>query len=336
VVSIREEVSEFCLAIGGDPLLVQGAGGNVSWKEGRSLWIKASGTWLVDACNTDIFVEVDQSSLRCELNKGNFEAKPIVLSGAPLRPSIETHLHSLLPHRIVVHLHAIEVLSYLVRESCDAELMLLFKGNDEWAIVEYCKPGKSLAEAVAKAISGRPAINIVFLKNHGVVIGGDSIEGVWDSLAKLTQVMSNDVYDLEYCDDIEKTLYLGKGLVYCAVPDPFIHQLARDENYSSTLMHSWALYPDHVVFLGAKPVLVSSESELRELCSNSKDAPELVFFIGTGVFALGKLSKAKLSQLRCFYDVLSRQSDFSALSVLCEKEVSDLLNWEAEKFRQQV
>jgi rhamnose utilization protein RhaD (predicted bifunctional aldolase and dehydrogenase) len=37
------EVKTYCSQIGADPLLVQGAGGNASWKEGDTLWIKASG-----------------------------------------------------------------------------------------------------------------------------------------------------------------------------------------------------------------------------------------------------------------------------------------------------
>ena len=43
------EVTDYCAHIGADPLLVQGAGGNVSWKEDGTLWIKASGKWLAGA-----------------------------------------------------------------------------------------------------------------------------------------------------------------------------------------------------------------------------------------------------------------------------------------------
>ena len=47
--SIKESVEEFCHKIGQDELLVQGAGGNISWKNGNELWVKASGKWLADA-----------------------------------------------------------------------------------------------------------------------------------------------------------------------------------------------------------------------------------------------------------------------------------------------
>ena len=44
--------------VGANPLLVQAAGGNTSLKENGVLWIKASGTWLMNA-------ERDELSFRC-------------------------------------------------------------------------------------------------------------------------------------------------------------------------------------------------------------------------------------------------------------------------------
>ena len=57
--NMHESVRKFCATIGENPLLVQGAGGNVSWKEDATLWIKASGTWLAEAMTDEIFVQVD-------------------------------------------------------------------------------------------------------------------------------------------------------------------------------------------------------------------------------------------------------------------------------------
>ena len=33
---------QFCTAIGGDPLFVQGAGGNIWWTDSESLWVVAA------------------------------------------------------------------------------------------------------------------------------------------------------------------------------------------------------------------------------------------------------------------------------------------------------
>ena len=46
--------------IGNDLTLVQGAGGNTSFKNEEFLWVKASGTKLSHAKNKDIFVKLEQ------------------------------------------------------------------------------------------------------------------------------------------------------------------------------------------------------------------------------------------------------------------------------------
>jgi len=105
--NIEKQVKVFCAQIGADPMLVQGAGGNVSWKDGDVLWVKASGTWLAHAESSDIFVPVKLAHLQDQLAKKNFSVSPKLYRASSLRPSIETLLHALLPHRVVAHLHPV-------------------------------------------------------------------------------------------------------------------------------------------------------------------------------------------------------------------------------------
>ena len=74
--TLKASVIEYCSTIGADPLLVQGAGGNVSWKEEDTLWVKASGTWLAEAAGKDIFVPVDLPHLRAAIASGDFSVTP--------------------------------------------------------------------------------------------------------------------------------------------------------------------------------------------------------------------------------------------------------------------
>jgi len=50
------ELNNLSARIGRQPLLVQGAGGNTSLKDNNILWVKASGKWLAEAGNENIFV----------------------------------------------------------------------------------------------------------------------------------------------------------------------------------------------------------------------------------------------------------------------------------------
>ena len=185
-VDLKASVIEYCSAIGSDPLLVQGAGGNASWKESGTLWVKASGTWLAEAAEKNIFVPVDLAHLRTAIQNCDFSVTPRLLGESVLRPSIETLMHALMPHRVVVHLHAIEILAHLVRENCQAEFLSLLPPSIHWAMVDYHKPGAALAAGVYDALTQNPDANVIFLKNHGVVIGGADISEINANLSALT------------------------------------------------------------------------------------------------------------------------------------------------------
>src|SRR4051794_32735812 len=94
--------------IGRNLNLIQAGGGNTSLKDGETLWIKASGKWLVNAEHDDMFVPVPFSDILRSLSTGD-ERFPeySTRSGTLLRPSVETTMHAVLPHRVVVHVHSV-------------------------------------------------------------------------------------------------------------------------------------------------------------------------------------------------------------------------------------
>ena len=55
---LHKSIADLCVRISKDRLLVQGAGGNISWKNGNVLWVKSSGSWLADANTINIFVKL--------------------------------------------------------------------------------------------------------------------------------------------------------------------------------------------------------------------------------------------------------------------------------------
>jgi rhamnose utilization protein RhaD (predicted bifunctional aldolase and dehydrogenase) len=277
----------------------------------------------------DIFVPVDLMVLREAIDNGDFSVVPTMKCESTLKPSIETILHALMPHPIVVHLHAIEVLAHLVRVNCEHGLSDLIDDKLTWCIVDYYRPGASLAGAINSLLLKSPSINIIFLKNHGVVIGGDSVNQIKQLTKKLLNGFSTTPVDLGLSE--EKTSPCDE---YKPVVDSDLHQLAINPDLFKRLINDWALYPDHIVFLGPKAHVYNSVASFaEEVLSQSREWPELVFIKDLGVFARGDLSKAKLAQLRCYYDVLIRNTKQSRLSQLSALEISELLNWDAEKHR---
>ncbi len=328
---LRSEVEQFCAEVGADPLLVQGAGGNASWKQGDTLWVKASGTWLADAEHEDIFVPVDLNALRASIALGDFSAKPQIQGTSTLRPSIETMFHGLLPHRVVVHLHAVEILAQLVRRDFEAELMSALGSDISWAVVGYHKPGADLALALQMTLAQSGGVNVVFLKNHGVVIGGADVEEIRSMLQLLTDRLASPA-------DSRAAIVPGTPPVtsYEAVEGAAVQRIALDHSLFGRLDADWVLYPDHVVFLGPTAFAYESWSDFQSARTRSEDLPELIFVKNEGVYATSDFTTAKKAQLGCYADVISRQQPEDKLDALSGEQIAELLDWDAEKYRIQI
>ncbi len=331
-----EQVKEYCAQIGADPLLVQGAGGNVSWKDGDTLWIKASGTWLAESTTKDIFIPVDLAHLQQAIAKKDFSATPKVVVDSNLRPSIETFLHALMPHRVVVHLHAIEVLVHLVHDNFQANVQSLLDESILWAVVEYYKPGAVLAAEINAVLIQKPTANVIFLKNHGVVLGGSDVAETSHILGRLTQALRTRPGHIRHPSHTLPVTVQNRVGQYAPVANLDIHQLAIDPMLFERLSSHWALYPDHVVFLGPRAYAYQTWEALNDKEKLTQDLPELVFIYGEGVFVKPSFNKAKQVQLRCYYDVMARQNTHAKMNVLTNIQINELLNWDAEQYRMNV
>ena len=166
----------YSAVIGADPALVQAAGGNVSLKRGGVLWVKASGTWLANALRQNIMVPVDLPALLAAVQRRDAAAVEnaaafVVQSedATGLRPSIETTLHAMLPHPVVVHVHCVETIAWAVRQDAEAAIAPLLAGL-RWAFVPYVRPGAPLTFAMLRVL--QPDTDVLVLGNHGLVVGG--------------------------------------------------------------------------------------------------------------------------------------------------------------------
>ena len=327
---LRSSVEDLCDHIGKDHLIVQGAGGNISWKEDGVLAIKASGKRLSKAKEEDIFVFVDLNILKDDISRKKFDTNPKLSVNSPLKPSIETIMHALLPHKIVLHVHAVEPLARLVREDCEEELRVLLDPHLDWVIVDYVKPGASLALAINNSLLSKPDSNIIFLKNHGIVLGAETTEQILSLLKVINNSLSQEKAHIKAIDNRSSDDLLKD---YQLIEDDCIQNLVFSPHSFSRLNKYWVLYPDHVVFLGPHPYIYDSIDDFLLKLKDYKDMPELIFIQNVGVFSLISFDQAKVEQLRCYSEVLIRQKANSRIRSLDEAEIAELLNWDAEKYR---
>ncbi|MES2977761.1 MAG: class II aldolase/adducin family protein [Pseudomonadota bacterium] len=330
---LRARVQRYCTEVSRDRLMVQAAGGNVSWKSGNTLRIKASGTWLAHAQSQEIFVPVDRLPIEAALAQGDYAVSPVALGAHTLRPSIETLLHALMPHRFVVHLHPVEAMAHLVRHACANALQAALGQSLEWALVGYHKPGAELAQGVHAVLRQRPGINVLLLKNHGVIVGGETMEEIERCMNTLSDRLrveprmpaANDVPVLESMLDDGN---------YRPCRNAQLRSLATDPDLYRRLAHSWAICPDHVVFLGASAVCLERNPDTGAAIRALDPSPPYVFIRGEGVLESRSATAAHEAQLAFYLDVMVRQSASQALDVLSADQIGGLLNWDAEKYRQ--
>ena len=341
--TMRTAISNFCTELGQDPSLVQGAGGNVSWKQDNTLWVKGSGTWLANGDTEDIFVPVDLDAIRTALENRNLDITPRVIGEHPLKPSIETLLHGIMPQRIVVHLHAIDMLRILVRVHSRELINLLFNEpvllGISYTYIPYRKPGLDLANAIISSLQNQASVDVILLQNHGIVLGADSVEGIKNILKRLNKACLAFEHQLHLVQIPDKTpiaaIPLPPSHALIPFPDLEVQALALEPSLFKRLKDDWVLYPDHAVFLGAKAMTFPSLDHLAAW-QTDYDLPELVFIENMGVFMRANLNQAKQIQLRCYYDVISRIGSDTDLQPLSQADVDALLNWDAEKLRQQM
>jgi rhamnose utilization protein RhaD (predicted bifunctional aldolase and dehydrogenase) len=332
----RKQIQFMCSELGSDSLLVQGPGGNVSWKEGNTLWIKASGTWLSDAVTNEIFIPTDLIHIRNALLDGDFNVIPKVTNESSLKPSIETLLHAMMPQRVVIHLHAIDILSHLVVNNCEFVLEQLLPKDIKYKFVKYCKPGANLAKGVSIAINGNKEVDVIFLLNHGVVIAGESSQEVTNILKKITDVLKTKVKYKDNTISLKKDLPVFQELIdygYSPIQNNLLHSLALEPALISMVKNKWALFPDHVVFLGERALIGNMNKLCEQLCQIDQVLPPFIFLTGVGTFQHHSTTNAQFDQLNCFFDVAIRQENINDITTLTSSDIHELLNWDAEIYR---
>lgn len=320
--------------IGADIALVQAGGGNTSCKHAGVLWVKASGRWLARALAQPMFVPLDLAVLHAGIAANDDSAAQRARLPAPgtdgLRPSIETSLHALLPHPVVLHGHPVGALALLACRTPDAVFAQRLQGL-RWQRLPYVRPGLPLTQAVRAALAAAPA-DVLLLDNHGIVVGAGTPEAAEALLVDVARRLDTDRPPADHRLAADQAVLdaLAAGSAYRPAPDPLCHALALDAR-----QRAWAAggapYPDHVVFLGGGLPMLHPVDRAGLAAAA---APALLV-AGAGVLVHEALDDGALAMLRCLADVAARiaAQPVAEPVYLPAAEVEALQQWDAERFR---
>ena len=298
--------------LGQDPLRVQGPGGNTSIKSGDVMWIKASGTELADAETDPIFVAVDRAAAKAEAaGSGDGSCKTTVLDPSnTLRPSIETTFHAALDWAVVAHTHSIATLVHAISPEGRKIAAQKLAGLPV-VFVPYAKPGLPLTREILARATDKT--QIIVLENHGLICCGATVEEV-------AAIMDDVETRLAMPEQSAKSAPNGPDkLGFERLPESWIAYDTR----ACELAGAGSYYPDHVVFLG--PALPAS---------NHDGSPPAILMTHEGLYLRNGATSSQRAMVRCLSDCLARLPADWSVAVIGNDAEAELLNWDAEKYRQ--
>ncbi len=318
----------------------QGGGGNTSVKCDCGLMlIKASGFRLIDITENTGFVAVDckkikdyyasvDLSVQKDYEKESAEVSKssvVAIEGLPtLRPSVEVGFHAILK-KFVVHTHSVyaNLLTCAVNGEKLAEEIL--GGKDYgYIFLPYINPGFTLTLKMKEAISeyekrtGRYP-EVIFMKNHGLVINADSVERVKELHTDVNERIRK-YFALP--DDFREAKLVEKEGAYISKTEN-VAKYMKELSFTKDLLDKYPLYPDQLVYLNNlianTPEKMVVEGDSVTYNCELKEARTLEETFVAYLFVVGNLRKAGLE-----------------ISVMNEEEVGFINGWEAEKYRRSV
>ena len=361
---------------GRNKLYVTGGGGNTSYKNASTIWIKASGTTLAEMSEEGLaglsreklrilatrIYSVDPLKRESEVKTDLYRS--LINPETPVRPSVETSLHELIPYSFVVHLHPALVNGVLCSRNARSTIQKMF--GETALFVSYTDPGYTLFKKMESEIAhyaehhGK-APQVIFLENHGVFAGADTAEEIRHIYEDIEQKISPLVPSLPGME-----LIADHSLLHEILPGM---RMMLSGNHAAIIRHrhntltakyygsqqdfhriSIPLTPDNIVYCKAKflfiehsdsaiHILDSLRMQLERFRKEYGYDPKIIVIRNMGVFAVEGTVAAADTVLDVFEDMMmitEYASSFGGSKPLNPDQVQFIDQWEAESYRRKV
>jgi rhamnose utilization protein RhaD (predicted bifunctional aldolase and dehydrogenase) len=322
----KETVSlrDLSARIGSDPLLVQASNGNTSIKLEGVLWIKASGKWLARAAQDEMFVPLDLAAVRDSIQDAANLA-PSYLSDDELNPSIETPMHAILRHRVVIHVHSINTIAWAIRLDGPARLKERLDPL-HWQWVPYAASGIPLARAIAATVDRAPETNVLVLGNHGLVVCGHDCDSAEKLLLEVEQRLMATPRPFPN-PDTNMLATIARSSTWQFPDIDSLHALGTDE-VTLRILKGGVLYPCQAIFLGHTIPLLPpavAASDWVNPFDGTDATPPFVAVERIGVMLHEKVTGAERATLLGLVEVTQRTEPSAILRYLEPEELADVL-----------
>ena len=319
------ELTEYA---GNDSLLTQGSTGNSSAKLDGVLWIKSSGSWMADAMRDDILIPLDLETVVTNCLRQGVDPAERFPSA-----SLETAMHAVLPHPVVLHVHCVNTIAWAVRSDAPLQLQRRLEGL-RWRWLPYVASGLPLSVEMEHALSARPDTNVFVLGNHGLVIGGNDAQRVKDLLNDVTQRLAIPPRQADL-PDFEALREISKDSPWEVPEDQEVHFLGTDA-ISGSILARGLLYPCQAIFSGSRTTelfrSIPYPSPGTNWRSQYSDRPFLIIE-GRGVVVRKSMTPAEVAMISGLAQVVRRIGASASLRYLSAAELAGFSSQTAYRYR---
>ncbi|MCJ7447359.1 MAG: SDR family NAD(P)-dependent oxidoreductase [Bacteroidales bacterium] len=367
------EISKF---YGGDKRYVIAGGGNTSYKDDHTIWIKASGQPLAGLTEEGLVTlsrerlhEISMKSYSDDPVKREDQVKndlfeSILDQGKNKRPSVETSLHEIIQYKFVVHLHPTIINGLLC--SINAEKLTFQLFGEKALFVPYTDPGYTLFKKLEKEIliyrekfSYDP--RIIFLENHGVFVSADTTDDIRNTYNDIIRTIEKhiapipDIEQLSYNPVLHKVLPVIRMMLsgFKPVTIRYRHNTLIAKYYRNQKEFykiSLSLTPDMIVYCKTQYLFIEQSSTAEKILDcfiqklpRFKDeygyAPKVILIKNVGLLAVDD-SYFSAEAVLDVYEDLIRISHYSlqcgGTKFLTTEQVAFIDQWEVENYRRKV
>jgi len=367
------EISRF---YGADRSYVIAGGGNTSFKNDNTIWIKASGQSLAELTE-DGLVALSRDRLH-EISSGNYSEDPLLreeqvkndLNKSILdpernkRPSVETSLHELIRYRFVVHLHPTLINGILCSRNARNLITNMF--GDKALFVQYTDPGYTLFKKLETDILSYRQKNqddpkIIFLENHGVCVSADStseIRGLYSGIIGTIEKHLppiTGIEELPYNQIMHKVLPVfrmklsdNKSKVIRYRHNTLISKYYTSQQEFNKISHP--LTPDMIVYCKTRFLYIEQSSSAEKIIDSFINQlprfkneygylPKVIVIKNIGVFAVDDSPASADTVLDVYEDLIKTchyASHTGGIKFLTPEQIAFIDQWEVENYRRKV
>jgi len=351
-------------------------GGNTSFKNDHTIWIKASGQPLAELTEEGLVslsreklhlisssAYSEDSSEREEQVKTDMY-KAILEPGSNKRPSVETSLHEIIKYKYVVHLHPTLINGLLCSRTAKNLTYQLF--GESVLFVPYIDPGYTLfkklesdIEIYSKKFGHDP--QIIFLENHGSFVSADTTEEIRkiyeDIMQKISTLITpaTDITEIPYNPILNKVLPVLRVLLQKEKPgiirfrnNSLIAKFYRNQQEFHKI--SLPLTPDIIVYCKtrylyieqsstAEKILDSFRFQLPHFIAEYGYPPKIIVIKDMGIFSVAESVSSAEASLDIYEDLIkiSYYASFcGGIKFLTPEQVNFIDQWEVEHYRRKV